>query len=99
MQSDRQGLLLSMQRALLGAIGRSVQAICVNWDENRVVMTAFIEGELPDDEREALEIAATEVAADFPFALLVEVVVFEHAAQPFRANGLWVFVRLGCTVV
>jgi hypothetical protein len=95
---NRARLLLSVQRALLGTIGGSVQAICVNWNEKGVVMTAFSAGELPNDEREALEIAATEVAADFPVAVAVDVEVVEHAAEPFRADGEWVFVRLGCSV-
>jgi hypothetical protein len=98
MQIERARLLLSVQRALLGAIGESVQAICVDWDERRIMMTAFSAGELTDDEREALEVAATEVVADFPVGAVVDVEVVEGAEEPFKAKGEWVFLRFGCTV-
>ena len=99
MQIDRQQLLLAVQRALLGAIGSTILAICVNSNEDGVELIVFTEGQAPDDQLEALEIAATEISADFlpPVAVSVRTVV--DVMKPVKADGVWVFLRLGCSVV
>jgi hypothetical protein len=93
---DRSNLLLSVQRALLGAIGTEVLAICVDANPNSIELTVFAEGCLPKDQQEALDVAETEIWADFSPAVSVNVRIIENAQQPLKCSGNWAFVRFGC---
>jgi hypothetical protein len=95
---SRADVLLSVQRALLGTISVQILAVCVDWVGKNIEMTVFAEGSLPDNQREAVEIAGTEIGADFTLPVSVEVTIVEKAKQPLRGSGGWVFVRFGCLV-
>ena len=83
-------LLLSAQRALLGAISRPVVAVAVRADDLDLVMTVQIDCPLDDDEHEALEVAASEIIADFPAATSVRV---EYRSDQTLDGALLVFRR------
>jgi hypothetical protein len=71
---DDRSLRLSAQRALLGAVSREVDAIGLHVDGTRIVVqVAASESALDEDAREALEVAASEIIADFPEATHIEV--------------------------
>lgn len=59
-------VLLSVQRALLGHIGTAVRAILCRWTENEIHVRAVFDGEIREDDAEAISEAETEVIADFP---------------------------------
>lgn len=59
-------VLLSVQRALLGHIGTAVRAIMCRWAEDEIHVRAVFDGEISDDDAEAISEAETEVIADFP---------------------------------
>ena len=59
-------VLLSVQKALLGAISSQLRAVTVSWDMHRIDMYFIYDGELSEDDRESAECAATEVLANFP---------------------------------
>jgi hypothetical protein len=59
-------VLLSVQRALLGHIGTAVRAIMCRWTEDEIHVRAVFDGEISDDDAEAISEAETEVIADFP---------------------------------
>jgi hypothetical protein len=59
-------VLLSVQRALLGHIGTAVRAIMCQWNEDKIHVRAIFDGEISDDDAEAISEAETEVFADFP---------------------------------
>ena len=84
-------LLLSAQRALLGAISHPVIAVAVRADDLELVMIVQIDGSLDDDEQEALEVAASEIIADFPAATSVRV---EYRSDEALDGALLVFQRL-----
>jgi hypothetical protein len=92
-------LLLSAQRALLGHVGNSVLAIAIQALESQIELTAYAENRITDDEKEALDMALTEVLADFPTVNAVELYIITDAQQPFHTEGHWVFIRLGVLVV
>ncbi len=59
-------LRLSVQRALLGAVGDSLDGACADLRDELIILTWYVEPDMPEDEREALEVAGSEVIADFP---------------------------------
>lgn len=58
-------VLLSVQRALLGHIGTSVRAIVCRWTKDEIHVRIVFDGEINDDNAEAMSEAETEVVADF----------------------------------
>jgi hypothetical protein len=59
-------VLLSVQRELLGHIGTAVRAITCRWTEDEIHVRVVFNGEISDDDAEAISEAETEVIADFP---------------------------------
>jgi len=59
-------VLLSVQRALLGHIGIAVRAIVCRRAKDKVHVRTVFDGEIKDDDAEAMSEAETEVLADFP---------------------------------
>jgi hypothetical protein len=92
-------LRLSAQRALLGAIGPEVLGVCVGLENGRLAFSGFVSERATEDEREALDFAATEIIADFSeaTALDVEIAALDGTTLPERA-GEWVFIRMGAAV-
>ena len=93
---DNTHLRLSAQRALLGAVSRDVDAVGLHVDGTRIVVQVAARSPLDDDAREALEVAASEIIADFPNATYLGV---KHVASraAFVEPTTLVFHRLGVT--
>ena len=64
-QPDRASLILSANRAMLGAISSAIRAVLVKADDEAVYVTAVIDGPISEEDRGAISLVATEVAADF----------------------------------
>ena len=96
---DRATLLLGTQRALVGAVGGSLYGACADLQGDLVVLTWYVAPNMPEDEREDLQIAGTEVIADFGSGARLDERFVEVAdrAQPLPAVGEWVFLRRGHT--
>lgn len=62
----RVSILLSLQRALLGEITPSLRGVTVGWDSSEIIIHCFFDGEISYENRESMEVVATEVMADFP---------------------------------
>ncbi len=90
-------LLMSAQRALLGAISCPVLAIYLDYSDERLLMTVFTEASFSEDYKEALDIALTEIYADYPHSATVDIHFIEDAISPFNAEGWLVFLRYGYT--
>lgn len=67
----RARVLLSVQRALLGHIGTKVRAIACKWSEDEIQVRVVFDGEIGDDDAEAISKAETEVIADFPSQIAI----------------------------
>ena len=61
----RTNVLLSVQRALVGHIGTAVRAIMCRWTIDEIHVRVVFDGEISDDDAEAISEAETEVIADF----------------------------------
>jgi hypothetical protein len=90
----RADVLLSIQRALLGAVGPSLLAASVEWTERTIDVTWYVAASLSADERQDLLTAGGMVAGDFSDEIELSEHFVEVAAsgQP-AVRGAWVFLR------
>jgi hypothetical protein len=59
-------LLLSMQRALLGAVPAALREATCGWIGTQIQLRFVYDGEIDPDDYESARIVGSEVAADFP---------------------------------
>lgn len=59
--------MLSVQRALLGAIKPHMRAILVGFDEESIYIKSVVDQSVTEEDREDLSIIGGEILADFPF--------------------------------
>jgi hypothetical protein len=74
-------LRLSAQRALLGAIGPNVVAVAVSYRGQQIVFQAWVDTNASPDQREDLDVAATEIIADFPPDWTLDVAITDGASD------------------
>jgi hypothetical protein len=97
----RASVLLSLQRALLGAVGPNLRAVAVGWDERGLEFVCFVEREVTADDEDEMGTVCAEVAADFapPFAVDFRVLRLDAPEKPAAPDGwpyqhfTFVFVR------
>jgi hypothetical protein len=90
-------LRLYGQRALLGEISHDVRLVKIRRDGDRITFTAVCDPPLSDVALNALTIAASEIAADFPDCRLDERITASADPLPKEdvlAEG-WLFNRAG----
>lgn len=87
-------VLLSLQRALLGAVGVRLRAVTVGYAETSVHFDAYFDGAVDEDDREAMSQVETEVMADFPSSHSVtHTVIRLDAPEPIPKDCTWVYFR------
>lgn len=65
--NDRKHIVLvAVQQALLGEVGPRLRAIMVDYDDSSIELDAFYDGEVDEDDREAMSCVETELIAIFP---------------------------------
>lgn len=62
----RARVLLSLQRALLGAVPAQLRAVGCDWSDDEIAIHCYCNGPVAADTEELMQVVATEVAADFP---------------------------------
>ena len=79
----RTRLLLSVQRALLGAVPASLREVTCGWEDSWIKLRFVFDGEIAAVDKESAQIAATEVIADFsePWMIAEEIVRIDHPAD------------------
>lgn len=93
---NRESVLLSLQRALLGEVFPALRAVTVEWSESAVKFVAYVDGELEDADADSLSAVAAEVSADFPPSVEVDYeVVRRDGLVPIQDSRLRVFRRRG----
>jgi len=89
-------LMLSAQRALLGAIYPEIRLVKVKLDGSTIAMTTIADTGVSEAASEALSIAASEIIADFPACdRITEQLVISDTELPkedILAEG-WVYQR------
>jgi len=95
--SENASLRLSMQRALLGAVSPNLYGACADLRDKTVVLTWYVAAVMPEEERQDLQVAATEVIADYPDGYLIDERFVEIAdpSTPLTTTGAWTFLRRG----
>lgn len=92
--ANRESVLLSLQRALLGEVFPALRAVTVEWSESAVKFVAYVDGELEDADSDSLSAVAAEVSADFPPSVEVDYeVVRRDGPAPIQDSRLRVFRR------
>jgi hypothetical protein len=62
----RTTLLLTIQFALLHEITPNIRGITCGWDESKIMINFYFDGEFTEEEKESMECVATEVIASIP---------------------------------
>ncbi len=78
----RAELLLSLQRALVGAVPASLRAVTCDWDETKITLRYIFDGPASPYDTDALLAVGAEVASDFrdTVALDEQIVRVDHPA-------------------
>lgn len=95
MEKLRGQVLLSLQRALLGAISKNVRGVACAWDDSRIQITAIFDDVISDEDNEAMEIVCSEVVSDFPdHQVGVKCVRLDYPQAITSASAdTWVYMR------
>jgi hypothetical protein len=86
-------LLLSIQRALLGAVPATLREVACGWEGTEVKLRFVFDGEIDTDDYEGAQIVGSEVIADFsePWTILEE--IFVSTTRPISESadlpGTW----------
>jgi hypothetical protein len=94
---ERVVLLLSAQRALVGAVTASLYGVCAALRNATIVLTFYVASEATEDELEDLRAVGAEVLADFTGNFQIEE-TFNRVAQsdqPLATIGHWVYLKRG----
>ena len=89
-------LRLSAQRALLGAIPWSLRAVTVGWEGTTILMHCIFDGEISDEDKELLSIAATEIIADFSSPYTISFECIRHDSPNDISSRFlkdWIYIR------
>ena len=62
----RTTLLLTIQSALLREISPNIRGITCGWDESKIMINFYFDGDFTEEEQESMECVATEVIASIP---------------------------------
>ncbi|MBD0274272.1 MAG: hypothetical protein ICV73_20365 [Acetobacteraceae bacterium] len=62
----RAELLLSLQRALVGAVPASLRAVTCDWTEARITLRYVFDGPIDHEDEESMRVVGAQVVADFP---------------------------------
>lgn len=86
----------SVERALLEAISPQVLGISVVISPTKdVAITMFVWDTLPEEERRYLNVVMEEIMYGPPRVARVRINVLDHALQPLKPVGTWLFIRKG----
>jgi hypothetical protein len=94
---ERVLLLLSVQRALVGAVSPSLYGVCVAFEAKTVLLTLYIAETASEEEVEDLRVVGTEVIADFSESFVVDdrFVPVADLDEPLPTVGDWVYLQRG----
>lgn len=87
-------LLLSAQRALLGAVSPALRGVTVGARDKVVLFRCYLDGPIAEEDREALQVAGTEIIADFPAPWDInEEIIRCDAPAEIEVLDAWVYRR------
>ena len=96
MASERTALLLSVQRALLGAVPSTLRGVACGWSGSEINLRFVFDGPISSEDEENMRVVATEVVSDFLAPVTIEEQIV-RADWPARlehyALQYWAFLR------
>src|SRR5690606_9827303 len=93
---DNAYIWLSAHRALLGAISKQMIGICIELQEDTLIMAIYLEKKITEEEKDALEAAAILINSDvYPEILFTNLNIVEDAVSPLTTKGQWLFLQMG----
>jgi hypothetical protein len=94
---ERVLLLLSVQRALVGAASASLYGVCAALRNATIVLTFYVALDATEDELEDLRAVGAEVVADFTdnFQIRERFNRVAQSDQPLATIGDWVYLKRG----
>jgi hypothetical protein len=93
--NDRKHIVLvAVQQALLGEVSDRLRAVSVSYDENSIHLDCYYDGEIADDDRDAMSCVETELLAIFPetHTTTVQVCRMDYPT-PIPKDKTWAFYR------
>jgi hypothetical protein len=96
MNNIRATLLLSVQRALLGAVPHNLRAVTCDWEGTEIKLRFVFDGEIAEENYEDAQIVGTEVVADFPapWTISEDIVRLDYPGGMCPgALALWAYLR------
>ena len=74
---------------MLGAISSAIRAVLVKADDEAVYVTTVMDGPISEEDRGAISLVATEVAADFNDLQVYDECIRADAPAPIPARKAW----------
>lgn len=94
-------VLLSTQRALLGAVPASLRAVTCGWTDEKITLRFIFDGPIDGNDEEEMQVVGTEVVADFlaPMSVAEEVIRVDYPGElgPHLLR-VWAYLRKERTV-
>ncbi|WP_437480736.1 hypothetical protein WME75_36185 [Sorangium sp. So ce1014] len=93
--NDRRcAVLVAVQQALLGEVTANLRAVAVTYDNKSIRLEAYFDGEISDEDEEAMSLVETELIAAFPEDHATDVSLIRRPApEPIPKNRIWAFHR------
>ena len=94
-EKSRSVILLSVQRALLGAISKDIRGVTCAWNGSTIFIKSFHDGKVSVADKEDMEVVASEVLSDFPgHEVKVECSKVDYPEKlPLDDAEVWVYRR------
>lgn len=90
----RPDVLLSVQRALLGAVSSELRGVAVELDLGVITVRFYYDGPISDDALDSATTVIAEVGADFDnLAIVKDEITRIDYPQKLPSAGIWVFKR------
>lgn len=94
-------VLLSTQRALLGAVPASLRAVTCGWTDEKITLRFIFDGPVNESDEGDMQVVGTEVVADFsaPMCIAEEIIRVDYPGElaPYLLRA-WVYMRKERTV-
>src|SRR5262245_44731685 len=90
----RCAVLVAVQQALLGEVTVNLRAVAVTYDERNILLEAYFDGEITEEDNEAMSLVETEIIAAFPEDHAIDVKLIRRPApQLIPKDRIWAFHR------
>lgn len=91
---NRVRAILSMTRALLGEVSPNLRKATIKWDNKKIHLYFYYDGEISEDDNESAEFVLTEVIADFPkYEFGIDILRCDYPQKPPEDEGEIIYFR------